>query len=166
RSTSGLPIFERREPQGKARHAAIVRFVASAPGNVGLNSSREPDAVQEILKPSVGSERIEGRPQQDGGIESRLIGLVQPDHRLVVVAEAHVDQGNIRIRSGALALQGLQVLGYFHRLVLPSRNGVSISEIGVEYRTASGKLDCSLKLRDCFLVHVLLLERLAKLIMC
>src|SRR6266516_5264420 len=126
RSTSGLPIFERREPQGKARHAAIVRFVASAPGNVGLNSSREPDAVQEILKPSVGSERIEGRPQQDGGIESRLIGPVQPDHRLVVVAEAHKDQGNIRVRSGALARPGLKVLVYFQRLVTPSCSGVCI----------------------------------------
>src|SRR5260370_13063219 len=114
RSTSGLPIFERREPQGKARHAAIVRFVASAPGNVGLNSSGEPDAVHEILKPSVGSERIEGRPQQDGGLESRLIGHVQPDHRLVVVAESHVDQGNIRAPSEALARPCPPVLAYFH----------------------------------------------------
>jgi hypothetical protein len=95
------------------------RFVAS-PGNVGLSSSREPDAAQKILKPRVGPERIKGRSQQDGWIESRLIGLVQPDHRLVVVAESHIDQGNIRIRWGVLALPSLQVLGYFQRLISPS----------------------------------------------
>src|SRR5438067_13197178 len=122
RSTFRLPIFERREPQTHAERP----FVASPPGNVGLNSTREPNAAQEILKPSVGSERIEGRPQQDGGGEPRVIGLIQPDHRLVVVAQADIGQGDIRVSSGALALQGLQVLGYFHRLVPPSRNGVSV----------------------------------------
>src|SRR6266496_2531967 len=119
RSTFRLPIFERRELQGE-EGARDRPFVPSPPVNVGLNSSGEPDAAQKILKPSIGPERIEGGPQEDGGVESRLIGLVQPDHRLIVVAESHIDQGNIRVRSGAVALRRLQVLGYFHRLVLPS----------------------------------------------
>jgi hypothetical protein len=42
-----------------------------------------------------------------------------------------------------------------------SRYGVSVAEIGVERPTVSGKFDRSLKLRDGFIVHVLLLERLA-----
>ena len=64
---------------------------------VAAGDLREADASQEILKPSVGSERIEGRPQEDGGVEARLIGLVQPDHRLVLIAEPYIDQGNIGV---------------------------------------------------------------------
>ena len=45
----------------------------------------EADTVQEILKPGVGPERIEDRSHEDGWIESRLIGLVQPAHRPLVV---------------------------------------------------------------------------------
>jgi hypothetical protein len=37
--------------------------------------SRQADPAPAILKPGVGPNRIEGRPQQDGGVESRLIGL-------------------------------------------------------------------------------------------
>ena len=50
--------------------------------------------MQEILKPRVSSERIEDRSHEDGGIESRLIGLVQPDYRLVLIAEPDIDQAN------------------------------------------------------------------------
>src|SRR6266536_3155703 len=109
RSTFGLPILtsEKRSESGRTANRAFR-------GKPGLNSSGESNAAQEILKPSIRPERIEGWPQEDGGVESRLIGLVQPDHRLVVVAESHIDQGNIRVRSGAVALRRLQVLGYFH----------------------------------------------------
>ena len=48
---------------------------------------REANTAQEILKPSVGPERIEGRPDEDGGVESLLIGLTKPDHRLALIAE-------------------------------------------------------------------------------
>jgi len=53
---------------------------------------READTAREILKPTIGPQGIECRTHQDGGIESRLIGLVQPDHRLVVIAEPEIDQ--------------------------------------------------------------------------
>ena len=76
--------------------------------------------MQELLKTGVVPERIEHRSHKDGGIESRLIGLVQPDYRLVVVAECHIDQRNIRVRSGAFACAALQVFGYFQCLVAPS----------------------------------------------
>ena len=89
RATQGVHRSERRVP-------SPVEQVAP-----GL---READTAQEILKPQVGSERIEDRSQQDGRIESRLIGLVQPDHRLVVVAESGIDRGNIRGSRGALTL--------------------------------------------------------------
>ena len=46
----------------------------------------ESDAAQEILKPRVGPERIEDRSHENGRIESRFIGLVEPDHRAVGVA--------------------------------------------------------------------------------
>jgi hypothetical protein len=55
---------------------------------------READTAQEILKPSVGPERIESRPHEDGRVEARLIGLVEPDHRLVLITEPYIDQGN------------------------------------------------------------------------
>jgi hypothetical protein len=73
-----------------------VMTSASSPStrNV-LNSSREPDTTPEILESSVGPQRIEGRTQQDGWVESRFIGLVQPDHRLVLIAEPHIHQGDI-----------------------------------------------------------------------
>jgi len=48
---------------------------------------REANTAQEISKPSVGPERIEGRPDEDGGVESRLIGLAKPDHCLALIAE-------------------------------------------------------------------------------
>jgi hypothetical protein len=64
---------------------------------VASGDLREADTAQEILKPGVGSDRIEGWPQQDGGVEARLIGLFQPDHRPVQIAEPHIDQGNIGV---------------------------------------------------------------------
>jgi len=52
------------------------------------------DTVQEILKPGIGAERAEDWSREDGRIESRVIGLVQPDHRPIVVAESDIDQRN------------------------------------------------------------------------
>src|SRR5438105_2499317 len=98
-----------------------VMISASSPSlrNV-LTSPREPDTTPEILESSVGPQRVEGWTQQDGWVESRLISLVQPGHRLVLIAEPHIDQGNVRVRSRALVWPGLQILGYFQRLVRPS----------------------------------------------
>jgi hypothetical protein len=47
---------------------------------------READTAYEFLEPSVGSKVVERRTQQDGRVESRFIGLVQPDHRLIPIA--------------------------------------------------------------------------------
>src|SRR5436190_5223197 len=90
----------------------------------------EADTSQEILKPSIGSERIEGRPQQDGRVEAYLIGLFQPDHRLVQIAEPYIDQGNIGVGGRVSILFVLQILNHFQRFFPLSRSGVSISEIG------------------------------------
>src|SRR5437773_1137101 len=80
----------------------------------------EADTAQEILKPGVGPERIEDRSHEDGRIESRLIGLVQPDHRPVVVAESDIDQGNARVGRRVLTLPTFQVPDYLHCFFLPS----------------------------------------------
>ena len=55
---------------------------------------KKADTAQEILKPGIGPQRIEGRPHEDGRVESRLIGLVQPYHRLVLIAEPEIDHGD------------------------------------------------------------------------
>ena len=78
---------------------------------------------------------------------------------MVLIAESLVDQGDVGVDSGIMF--GLQIPDYFCRFFLSSRNGLSVGEIGVEGPAVSGKLDCFLKLRDCLVVHVLLLERLA-----
>ena len=77
-------------------------------------SWREADTAPEIFESSVGPQRIEGRAQQDGRFESRFIGLVQPDHRLVLIAESHIDQGDIGADRRVLIIPGLQVLDYFY----------------------------------------------------
>jgi hypothetical protein len=46
----------------------------------------EADTAYEFLKPSVGSKVVERRTQQDGRVESRFIGFVQPDHRPILIA--------------------------------------------------------------------------------
>jgi hypothetical protein len=120
----------------------------------------EADTALEILESSVGPQRIKGRAQQDGRLESRFIGLVQPDHRLVLIAKSHIDQRDIGTGRRVLIMPGLQVVDYFYCLFRPSRYGINKGEIGVEGPTVSGKLDRSLKLRDGFIVHVLLFERL------
>ena len=71
---------------------------------------READTAQEILKPSVGSERIEGRPQEDRGFEARFIGLVEREHRLVPIAETHINQRDIGIGRRVLIMPGVQVI--------------------------------------------------------
>ena len=80
-----------------------------------------------------------------------------------MIAEPHIDQGDIGVGSGVLIMPGLQVLDYFDCFVLPSGDGVNVGEIGVECPIVSGKRDRSLKRCDCFIVHVLLRERLANL---
>ena len=62
-------------------------------------------------------------------------------------------------------LLGFQVFDYFCCFFPPSRNRVSVGEIGVEGAAVSGKCDRSLKLYDRFIVHMLLRERLAQFIM-
>ena len=82
-----------------------------------------------------------------------------------MIAESHIDQGDIGADGRILIIPGLQVLDYFCCFFLPSRNGVNMGETGVEGSTVSGKLDRSLKLCDCLIVYVLLHERLAQFIM-
>ena len=65
-------------------------------GNL-LSSSWEADPAQQILESSVGPERIKGRAQQDGRVESRVKGLVQPGHCLISVPKSDVDQRYIGI---------------------------------------------------------------------
>src|SRR5215470_9976670 len=72
-------------------------------------AGREANAMTEILKPRVGTQRIERRPREDRRIKPRLIRPVQPDHRPVVVAESDIDQGDTRIGWRALTLPTLQV---------------------------------------------------------
>jgi hypothetical protein len=100
---------------------------------------READTAPEIFESSVGPQRIEGRAQQDGRVESRFIGLVQPDHRPGMIAEPHVDQRDVGVGSRVLIMPGLQVPDYFHCFFFPSRNSVNVGEIGVEGPTVSGR---------------------------
>jgi hypothetical protein len=63
-------------------------------------SSRKANTVQKLLESSVGPQRIEGRAQQDGCLESAFITLVQPANRLILIAEANIDQSDIGIEGG------------------------------------------------------------------
>jgi hypothetical protein len=56
--------------------------------------------VQQIAESSIRSQRIDGRPQKNGGVESRLAGLVQPGHRLVLITDYLIDQGDVEVESG------------------------------------------------------------------
>jgi hypothetical protein len=58
--------------------------------------STQPDAAFKVLKSRIGAERIETRPQEDAGVEPLLITLVEPGHRLALVAESRIDHGNLR----------------------------------------------------------------------
>jgi hypothetical protein len=60
-------------------------------------SSREADTAQQILETGVGPQRIKDGAQQDGRVESRFVGHVQPIRRLVWIAESHIDQGHIGV---------------------------------------------------------------------
>jgi hypothetical protein len=75
-------------------------------------SSRKADTVQKLLESSVGPQRIEGRAQQDGCLESTFITLVQPANRLILIAEADIDQGDIGVEGGILIKPAFQVLDY------------------------------------------------------
>jgi hypothetical protein len=81
------------------------RSVAEAGPGLG-----EPYTAQEILKPHVGSKRVEGRPQQDRRFETRFIRFVQRDHRLALIAESNINQGDIGIGRRVLIMPGLQII--------------------------------------------------------
>jgi hypothetical protein len=69
--------------------------------------SREADSAQECVETGVGPQGIPRRAQQDGGIETGFIGLIQPDHRLVMLSEPDIDQGDIGVRRGIAIMPGL-----------------------------------------------------------
>ena len=53
----------------------------------------------EILKLSVGAKRIQARPQEDAGVESLFVALLEPHHRLLGVTERRIDDRDLcRIR--------------------------------------------------------------------
>jgi hypothetical protein len=58
--------------------------------------STQPNAAFKVLKSRIGAERIETRPQEDAGVEPLFITLVEPRHRLILVAESRIDHGNLR----------------------------------------------------------------------
>jgi hypothetical protein len=91
------------------RSASSRRTGRRSADQIGPGGLREADTAQEILKPSVGSKRIEGRPQEDRRFEARFIGLVQRDHRLALIAETHINQGDIGIGRRVLIMPGPQV---------------------------------------------------------
>src|SRR4051794_26079290 len=91
-------------------------------------SSREAKTAHKLLESSVGPQRIEGRAQQDGRVESRIVALVQPDHCMVLIPEAYIDQGDVGFGRRVLVMMGLQVLGYLDCFVLSSQNGVNVGE--------------------------------------
>src|SRR5450631_813377 len=100
--------------------SAKVPAAASPMRNYLNLSVRKADTAQEIFKSGIGSKGVEGRPQQDGWIESRLISFVQPHHGLVLIAQPYLDQGDVRLGGRVLIVSGLQVLRYVLRLLLPS----------------------------------------------
>jgi hypothetical protein len=87
---------------------------------------------------NVRPQRIESRAQQDGRFEARFIGPVQPDYRLVLIAESHIDQGDIGADGRILIIPGFQFLYYFCRFFLPSRHGENMGETGVKGPAVSG----------------------------
>src|SRR6267142_6163859 len=73
----------------------------SRPIHTNCSSSTEPNALFKVPESRVGAERIETRPQEDAGVESLFVALLEPGYRLIVVAERCIDDGNLRrIRIG------------------------------------------------------------------
>src|SRR5580700_2794109 len=86
----------RWRPDNTRRWANPADLPAQVPTKFETSPSlREADTVQKLLESSVGPQRIKGRSQQDGRVESRVITLVQPDHCLIQITETHMDQGDV-----------------------------------------------------------------------
>ena len=72
-------------------------------------SPAKADARQQLLEPRIRPHGIPCRAQQDGRVEAGLVGLGQPGHRLVVIPEAHVDEGDAGVGGGVALLPGHHV---------------------------------------------------------
>jgi hypothetical protein len=75
--------------------------------NYSQLSLRQADPTSEIPELRVGPQGIEGRAQQDRRVKSRFIGSVQPDHRLILIAEPNANQCYIGVGRRVLFMPGL-----------------------------------------------------------
>src|SRR5690349_10667053 len=99
------------------------------------------------MESRITAQRIKTRPQEDAGVETLFIALLQPRHRLIVVAERRIDDGNLRgIRVGPRAL--LQIVQKVYRFVSPARYGEGAGEIRGARRAACGQLERFLEFHD------------------
>src|SRR5690349_17259437 len=93
RSTTGAAGFSVTAPTRlqRSRSRSSRRGLRVYSTLTNRRSSIESNAVFEVAESGIGAERIEAGPQQDAGVESLFIALVEPCHRLVVVAERRID---------------------------------------------------------------------------
>ena len=56
----------------------------------------EPNSLHKILELRVGAQRIEAWSQKDARIKSFFITLLEPPHRLILIAESCIYHGNFR----------------------------------------------------------------------
>src|SRR5262249_49863725 len=80
----------------------------------------EPDAALKVLESRIGTERIEPRPQEDAGIESLSETHLEPHHRLILVSQCGVDEGDIRSVPGIGARPVLQISKKVERFGSPA----------------------------------------------
>jgi len=62
----------------------------------GLGSTIQANAVQQVLEPRVGAQRVKGRPHEDPRAKTFLKRFFKPGHCLILLVQPNVDQSNLR----------------------------------------------------------------------
>jgi hypothetical protein len=71
----------------------------------GISSLPETETAYKISESRIAPQWIELRADQHDCLESSLVGFFEPVHRLVIVPETHIDQGNVGIDGSVLVLE-------------------------------------------------------------
>ena len=60
------------------------------------HSPAQANAVQQVLEPRVGTQRVEAGTHEYARVKALRIGLFEPGHGLILVAQSYIDQCNLR----------------------------------------------------------------------
>src|ERR1700687_2830608 len=96
---------------------------------------REANAVHKVLETRIGAQGVEGWPYEYRWVKVLRISRFQPLHRLILLAQTEIYQGNLgSIANGS----SLQIIQYLYCFISSVRYGVGVSEVGYEGDAASG----------------------------